>query len=78
MAFRRQRCHIRWMTIAEARPTLLPARFEFGNEWYVHVAWPSGIKQQVGAFKSEILAQTWIQERSAKWLQDRPAMLQHA
>jgi hypothetical protein len=63
---------------AAAAPILVPRQFEFGSEWYVHVEWPSGTKQQVGAFKSEGLALAWIQDRSAKWLQERPAMLQHA
>ena len=66
------------MSTSATTPTLVPRQFEFGSEWFVHVEWPSGTKQQVGAFKSEVLAQTWIRERSAKWLQERPAMLQHA
>ena len=66
------------MSESAASPTLSPRQFEFGSEWFVLVEWPTGTRQQVGAFKTEALAQTWIQDRSAKWLQERPAMLQHA
>ncbi|MGA2044288.1 MAG: hypothetical protein ABSG83_13065 [Roseiarcus sp.] len=38
--------------------------------WCVHVLLPHGHETQIGEFRSEAEARTWIAEKSAAWLKD--------
>ena len=38
--------------------------------WCVHVSLPHGHETQIGEFRSEAEARSWIAERSAQWLKE--------
>lgn len=47
----------------EARPSA-----QFGQNWCVHVLWPSGQQNTVTGFKTQYEALEWIKNKSANWV----------
>jgi hypothetical protein len=47
---------------------LTPQPLAGGEGWYVRVEWPD-FREDVGAFASRREAETWIEQKSAEWVE---------
>jgi hypothetical protein len=51
-----------------AAPKLTPQPLAGGDGWFVRVEWPD-FREDVGAFASRSEAETWIEQKSAEWVE---------
>ena len=51
-----------------AGPKLTPQPLVGGDGWFVRVEWPD-FREDVGAFASRSEAETWIEQKSAEWVE---------
>jgi len=58
---------------AKCRPTFEVCQSESAPGWYVRVLCQYGLEQRVSGFASAYEAQTWINQKSEQWLQNRTA-----
>jgi hypothetical protein len=56
------------MAANDESPSIEPRPLNGTEGWYVHIRWPDGSFEQVGAFLAESEAHQWIVERSDAWL----------
>lgn len=56
--------------MAKPDPTMTPRPLKDFSGWYVLLAWPDGLEQQIDDFLTEAEAQAWIDDESAAWLVD--------
>jgi hypothetical protein len=56
------------MASNEDSPSLEPRPLDGAEGWYVHICWPDGSFEQVGAFRTKSEADQWIVEKSDAWL----------
>jgi hypothetical protein len=63
------------LTEAKRSPIFEVRQLKCELGWYVRVLWPYGQEQHVNGFTSAGEAQSWIDRKSAGWLQSRAAAL---
>jgi hypothetical protein len=63
---------------AECRPIFEVRQPKTAPGWYVRVLWQYGLEQRVSGFASAYEGQTWINQKSEQWLQNRTAALRLA
>jgi hypothetical protein len=54
--------------VITAAPKLTPQPLVGGDGWFVRVEWPD-FREDVGAFASRSEAETWIEQKSAEWVE---------
>jgi hypothetical protein len=59
------------MAKAVGKIALDPKPMKVGREWHVLVTYPSGEREHIAGFKSEVDALDWIAEESKAWLAKR-------
>jgi hypothetical protein len=64
----RRTCHINGMKKSTNTPIMKARELKDGSGWYVLFEWPNGRTRQMDGFRSELEAETWIQEESEVWL----------
>ena len=63
------------LTEAKRSPTFEVRQLESARGWYVRVLWHYGQEHHVGGFASADEAQSWIDKKSIRWLENRAAAL---
>jgi hypothetical protein len=64
----RETLHIEDMEKSTNVPVMTARELKDGAGWCVLFEWPNGRTRQMDGFRTELDAQTWIQEESEVWL----------
>ena len=72
MESQRETLHIEDMEKSTNVPVMKARELKDGSGWYVLFEWPNGRTRQMDGFRTELEAETWIQEESEVWLKKNP------